>query len=271
MSFGGSPSLCGPRGSAAALLSQRLFNSESKGLPPTICLLGDEGWNPSQPSDRLELDQQDVMWHMPGVTYNGTVILLAPLTLSGWIGHKIQEDMDAWAASEPKLWSYFNILHSTGELNLIFMHISYMYKAKFQNRPIIIHFVVSWNDFNNISESSNKRQLALLICVAFFWWKLWHFKKLIPSILWEINELSPFSSGWMRHADNILVKYAFDRDFTHDAWTWSITSSISVFATVSSQLCLTRTELTGQIEMDDFHMEATGRCRHRSEDALDSC
>lgn len=28
----------------------------------------DEGWDPSAPSDKLELDQQDVMWHMPGVT-----------------------------------------------------------------------------------------------------------------------------------------------------------------------------------------------------------
>lgn len=75
-----------------AVLSLRLFHSQSKrSATHVLSAPRDEAWSPSQPSD-----QQDVTWHVPpGVTYNGTVSLLAPLTLNGWLVHKTQQDLDS--------------------------------------------------------------------------------------------------------------------------------------------------------------------------------
>lgn len=97
-----------PRGSAAALLRchRGCFTARVRGLPPTFCLLSDVGWDPSQPADKpgLVSDQQDVMWHMPGVACNGGIILLAPLSLNGWITRESEKDPDTWDGSEQKPW-----------------------------------------------------------------------------------------------------------------------------------------------------------------------
>lgn len=87
---------------STAVLSQRLFHSESKRTATHVLSALRWGFRSisAQWQARLELDQQDVMWHMPGVTYNGTIILLAPLTLNGWITHKTQQDLDTRGVRE---------------------------------------------------------------------------------------------------------------------------------------------------------------------------
>lgn len=91
---------------STAVLSQRLFHSKSKRTATHV--LSALAWGIRSISARwqagLEPDQQDTMWHMPGVTYNDTIILLAPLTLNGWSAHKNPTRSGHSGWSEVKLW-----------------------------------------------------------------------------------------------------------------------------------------------------------------------
>lgn len=126
--------ICSPWLSCStAVLSQRLFHSERKRTATHV--LSALRWGirsiSAQWQAGLESDQQDVMWHMPGVTYNGTIILLAPLTLNGWIAHKTQQDLDTRGVSELKLWKCFNRVWYFSDSALQLIYTVYCMKCNF--------------------------------------------------------------------------------------------------------------------------------------------